>query len=88
MTSRPKHLPNFDNPPVVETALSVQFGPLPLLKTAHLGLLWSDYREAFPRSEERPPLDPVVEQFPESASALVGLKFQAIESFPASLARS
>jgi uncharacterized protein (TIGR04255 family) len=81
--SRPEHLPDFHNPPVVETVLSVQFDPLPLLQTAHLGLLWNEYRGTFARSEDRPPLDPVVEQFPESPAARVGLKFQALEDFPA-----
>jgi len=79
---RPKHLPDFDNPPVVETVLSVQFEPLPLLQTAHLGLLWEEYRAAFPRCEHRPPLEPVVEQFPEGPAARIGLKFQALENFP------
>jgi len=79
---RPEHLPDFDNPPVVETVLSVQFEPIPLLQTAHMGLLWSEYRAHFPRTEERPPLEPVIEQFPESLVARVGLKFQAVENFP------
>ncbi len=80
--SRPEHLPDFDNPPVVETVLSVQFEPLPLLQAAHLGLLWNEYRATFPKTEERPPLEPVIEQFPESPAIRVGLKFQALESMP------
>lgn len=83
MHPRPEHLPNFENPPVVETVLSVQFEPLPLLQTAYIGLLWNEYRSSFPKTEERPPLEPVVEQFPESPTARVGLKFQAVENFPA-----
>ena len=81
MPPRPEHLPDFDDPPVVETILSVQFDPL-AVTTAHLGLLWNEYRELFPRSEERPPLEPVIEQFPESPVARVGFKFQALENFP------
>jgi len=80
--ARPKHLPDFDNPPVVETVLSVQFDPLPLLQAAHIGLMWNDYRSAFPTTEERPPLEPVTEQFPESLTSRVGLRFQSIESMP------
>jgi uncharacterized protein (TIGR04255 family) len=79
---RPEDLPDFDDPPVVETVLSVQFDPLPLVRTAHLGLLWNEYRALFPKTEERPGLDPVVEQFPESPVARVGLKFQAFEHPP------
>ena len=82
MPSRPKHLPNFDNPPVVETVLSVQFEPLTSVRAAHLGLLWAKYRTHFPRTEQRPPLEPVVEQFPETPAARVDFKLQAIENFP------
>ena len=81
MPPRPKHLPDFDNPPVVETVLSVQFEPLPLIRTAHLGLLWNEYRE-FPKTEERPTLDPVFEQFPENPRARVGLRLQTYDSPP------
>ena len=85
-SSRPEHLPDFDDPPVVETVLSVQFEPLPLVQAAHLGLLWNEYRAAFPKTDERPALEPVIELFPESHAARVGLKFQAEElSYPANL---
>ena len=82
MPPRPEHLPDFDDPPVVETVLSVQFEPLPLVQTAHLGLLWDEYRAFFPKSEDRPALEPVIEQFPESPVGRVGLKFQAFENPP------
>lgn len=36
----------------------------------------------FPASDERPPLEPVIEQFPESPAARLGFKFQALETFP------
>lgn len=64
MPSRPPHLPEYELPPVVETALSVQFDPIPALRTAHLGLLWSKFRDEFPQSEEHSALEPVVEHFP------------------------
>lgn len=75
-------LPAFDDPPVVETVLSVQFEPLALVRTAHLGLLWNEYRASFPKTDERPPLDPVHEQFPEVPVARVGLRLQALEKPP------
>jgi len=79
---RPKYLPDFDNPPVVETVLGVQFEPLPLVQTAHLGLLWDEFRSSFPKTEDRPPLDPVVERFPEKPSARFGLKLQTFDKPP------
>jgi uncharacterized protein (TIGR04255 family) len=71
-----ENLTDFDDPPVVETVLSAQFEPLPSVQTAHLGLLWEEYRASFPKSAEHPPLDPVIEQFPERPSGRVGLKLQ------------
>ncbi len=75
-------LPYFDDPPVVETVLSVQFEPLSLVKTAHLGLLWSEYRASFPNTDDRPPLEPVREQFPETPATRMGLRFQTLENPP------
>lgn len=81
VTPRPEHLPDFNDPPVVETVLSVQFEPLPVT-VAHLGLLWNEYRSFFPKSEERPPLETVIERFPETPAARIGFKFQPLETFP------
>jgi len=81
----PQHsqpLPEFDDPPVIETVVSVQFDPLPALRTAHLGLLWNEYHAAFPKTEDRPPLGPVREQFPEAPVARLGLRLQTLESPP------
>src|SRR5579862_5980624 len=82
MPGHSNSLPEFDEPPVVETVLSVQFDPLLLVKTAHLGLLWQEYKDGFPKTEERPPLDPVREQFPEEPSARIGLRLQTRENLP------
>jgi uncharacterized protein (TIGR04255 family) len=75
-------LPEFDNPPVVETVLSIQFEPLPLVRTAHLGLLWNQYGDIFPTTEERPPLNQVSEQFPETPVVRAGLRLQALDHQP------
>ena len=56
-------LPDFDEPPVTEVALSVQFDRLSALRTPQMGLLWSAFREDFPRVDEHPSLEPVVERF-------------------------
>jgi len=55
-------LPSFDRPPVSEVALSVQFDKVPALRSFQLCTLWKQFSERFPKIEERPPLDPVVEQ--------------------------
>jgi uncharacterized protein (TIGR04255 family) len=62
--------PHFENPPVVETVLGVQFAPLKEMRVTHYGLLLVRLREAFPAPGERltkiseqAPLDPVIEGF-------------------------
>lgn len=82
MSHGSEHLPDFDDPPVVETVLSAQFEPLPALQTAQLGLLWGEYRTAFPKTGENAPIDPVIEQFPERPTGRMALKLQTFESPP------
>lgn len=55
-------LPDFDNPPVVETVLSVQFERLPAMRSVHFWLFWQRVRDQFPNTEERPTLASIVEQ--------------------------
>lgn len=61
--SRDPSLPDFDEPPVVEVVLSIQFEPISGLTTAHVGLLWQRYRDRLSVIEEHPPLLPQSEHF-------------------------
>jgi uncharacterized protein (TIGR04255 family) len=79
---RPSDLPDFANPPVVETVLSVQFEALSQMRAAHFGLFWSQIRERYPKTEERPSIDAAVERFPEPARPRVGLHFPVLEVPP------
>lgn len=63
MRERPADLPEFDEPPVAEVALAVQFEPLQELKSVHLGHLWDVYKERFPLVEDHPPLARYFETF-------------------------
>ena len=56
-------LPDFEKPPVVEVVLSIQFEPLVNLTNAHLGLLWGEYRERYPKTQSFAPIEPVKEEF-------------------------
>jgi len=61
-------LPDFEGPPVVEVALAIQFKRLERLRAAHLGLLWSKFRDrGFPRTEDHGPLEPASERFDRNA---------------------
>lgn len=53
----------FENPPVIETVLGVQFPPLEFLSILHLGLYWSQIRDTYPQQQIQPPLDPTFEEF-------------------------
>lgn len=81
MFEQPSELPEFDNPPVVETMLSVQFDPIPGVRTAHLGLLWDAFKDSFPNVDERVPLEPVIERFPANLSSQPQIRVEAGESF-------
>ncbi len=55
-------LPKYDKPPVIEVALSVQFGRLDVT-VAHLGLAWQQFRNRFPLVQQKPEVEPTIEQF-------------------------
>ncbi len=82
MTARPLDLPDFSNPPVVETLMSAQFDRLSGLQTAHFGLYWSEVHERYPKTEEHGELPSQIERFPEQAQPGVGIQFQALEAPP------
>lgn len=63
MASRPSDLPDFENPPVAEVILGMQFKRLPKFGAVHLGLSASLFQNEFPRVQEVPPLDPTFEVF-------------------------
>lgn len=57
-------LPDFENPPAVETALGVRFAPLPGWNVFHYGPLLQEYRKEYPKHELRPPIGTVTIQVP------------------------
>jgi uncharacterized protein (TIGR04255 family) len=56
-------LPDFDDPPVIEVVLSVQFERPAGFRIPHLGLLWTRFRDRFPHFEDHAPLSHVIETF-------------------------
>lgn len=63
MTRSQRTLPDFNEPPVVETVLGVQFLPLKKFSILHFGLYWETIKNEFPQSEVRNPLGQVIERF-------------------------
>ena len=56
-------LPEFNNPPVVETVLSLQFRPLKGFEIPHFGLYWANIKNEYPKYEIQPPLSHIIERF-------------------------
>lgn len=62
-------LPKFDNPPVVETVMGVQFAPLANLSNAHIGWYWKEcLRTRWTKVEQTTPLADQFETFGEERS--------------------
>jgi uncharacterized protein (TIGR04255 family) len=58
--ARPADLPVFDNAPVNEVVIGIQFERTDVTG-AHIGLFWRGLREEFPKASEQPPLEPKIE---------------------------
>ena len=81
---RAKKQVSFRTPPLIETATSVQFNPLPKLGNAMLALLWNEqFRAEYPRPHDAEPIEPQVERFGESPPPRVQSMFR-IGPFPGS----
>ncbi len=70
MSFQPQAIHDFDDPPVVETVLSVQFVPIDGFSIPHVGLYHETIRKEFKRYETKPALGHVQEIF----SPKVGIK--------------
>ena len=79
----PSHgLPDFENPPVVETVLSVSFRKIPALHTAMLVKFWNECLSTeLPKIEEHPPYSPSIEVF-GSPSGSYTVDLDISRSFP------
>ena len=75
-------LPDFERPPLVEVALSIQFDALSSLGVSQLGLLWAEYKERFPKTQEQPPLPAVTETFGRKPDRRVEVSFEMLEALP------
>lgn len=75
-------LPEFDKPPLIEVALSVQFEKVSGLGVPQLGLIWQHFRNRFPVTEEHPPLEPAFEQFGRVLSFGRRVQFQLTQTIP------
>jgi uncharacterized protein (TIGR04255 family) len=76
-------LPDFEQPPVVEVAISLQFKVLELLRGPYLGLLWDVFRkEGYSLVEEHGELEPAFEEFDATSVPTVGIRVQTFDDAP------
>lgn len=80
MTNPKRDLPEFNEPPVIETVLSVQFVPLQNFSILHYGMYWAKIRADYPEFSIQPPIAHIIEQFEEEqkqVSPQIGFEFIA-----------
>jgi uncharacterized protein (TIGR04255 family) len=53
---RPADLPDYERPPIDEVVLGVQFRRFQGFSQAHVGLIWNEIRDRYPRTEDQPPI--------------------------------
>jgi uncharacterized protein (TIGR04255 family) len=82
MVSGQRSLPDFEDPPVVETALSVEFAPLAGWSIVHFGLFWHEIRAEYPAFEIQPPLLSQIEKFGEEAKKPQAINLQITNPMP------
>jgi uncharacterized protein (TIGR04255 family) len=76
-------LPDFENPPVVEVILGVQFKPINGLRAFNVAHLLDIYHGDFSQLEEKEPLDPVQEKLSrEPASQSLVFSIQTVPPLP------
>lgn len=73
---RPGHLPDYDNPPLDEVVVGVQFSPIPGYTSVHAKDIWNLFeREGFPHVQEQPALEPSFETFGGSKPQVPQIRF-------------
>ncbi len=77
-----RDLPEFDRPPVIEVAASIQFDPIEGLNAARLGLLWAEYRDRYPRAEHHAPLATIIESFDSPSPSGIGYSLESTMPVP------
>lgn len=73
--NRPKHLPSYENPPINEVTVGVQFAPQAGYRQIYALEIWQLFKKEFPHLEEHPPLPPIIETFGTHAIGQIGFGF-------------
>lgn len=82
MADTQRALPDFDNPPVVETVLGIEFAPLKGWGIPHFGLFWQETREEYPRFDVQAPLVSQIEKFDKEPMSGASVRLQMLTDPP------
>jgi len=63
MTKKKGRFPEYDEPPVTEVVIGVQFNALAAFTAVHPGLYWQRVRDKYPKCSVQPPLGQTLEFF-------------------------
>jgi uncharacterized protein (TIGR04255 family) len=72
-------LPEFENPPVSEVALSVEVVPIDGWRPAHAGLYWGRIKSEYPLTEAQPALASQIERFGERSPQAPAVTFEVAD---------
>jgi uncharacterized protein (TIGR04255 family) len=76
-------LPEYDNPPVVEVVISLQFKPLEHLRAAHFGVFWQSLKsEGFSKVEDHGELAPAIETYETPSATPIGIVLRSFDDAP------
>jgi len=76
--STPSPLLNFDDPPVVETVLGVEFASLDRWSIPHFGLFWNEIRSEYPRHVVQAASETLPERFGEERTKPQGIRIELL----------
>lgn len=75
-------MPEFDNPPLVETVISLQFEPVQQIGLEHIGYLFEAYKAKFPRIQTLHPLNNHIERLGLGGSKFESTRLDIIQNIP------
>lgn len=81
MAERPDFLPDFDNPPVVEVVLGVQFDRIQDFRQGHFGRFWDIVQDRYPLTQDHPRLESPF-FMPDEGAPQPWFKVQMVGSLP------
>lgn len=74
--------PEYENPPLVETALGIQFEELEGFRSTHFGQFYETIKHRFPLVEDQPRLAPIHETIPRLHPVLPGIRGMLLGAMP------